>query len=53
LAKRMKAMNWAYTIDQDKLDIGKAINECANFVGLGFEHPRTRFLSRAVDEVVL
>jgi UDP-N-acetylglucosamine:LPS N-acetylglucosamine transferase len=50
LAKKMQAMDWAYAIDQDKLEIIKAINESKNYIGLTVGESNNVLLSKAIEE---
>ncbi|MFM9840141.1 MAG: glycosyltransferase [Cyclobacteriaceae bacterium] len=49
LAKKMQAMNWAYAIDQDKLDLISAINESKNYIGLTVGESNNVLLSKAIE----
>jgi uncharacterized protein (TIGR00661 family) len=52
LAKRMRDMNWAYTVGQDQLDISKAAAECLNFKGLEARDLAENLLQQAVDKML-
>jgi UDP-N-acetylglucosamine transferase subunit ALG13 len=49
LANRIESMNWAYAIDQGKLDIVKAINESKNYIGLAVDESNNVLLSQAIE----
>jgi uncharacterized protein (TIGR00661 family) len=49
LAKKMQVMDWAYAIDQDKLDIIRAINESKNYIGLAVGESNNALLSKAIE----
>jgi uncharacterized protein (TIGR00661 family) len=49
LAKRIREMNWAYAIDQDKLDISKAISELKSHVGLLVDESNNDLLKKVIE----
>jgi uncharacterized protein (TIGR00661 family) len=50
LANKMRAMNWAYTIDQNKLDITKAISGSVSYLGLSVDGSTNGLLPMAIVE---
>jgi uncharacterized protein (TIGR00661 family) len=49
LAMKMQAMNWAYAIDQNKLEIIRAINELKNYMGLALDESNNGILKKVIE----
>jgi hypothetical protein len=49
LAKRMKDLNWAFSVDQHKFEMGKAIHEAENYNGLAVDESTSNLLSNAIE----
>ena len=50
LAKKMQATNWACAVDQNKLDITKAIGESMSYLGLSVDGSTNRLLPMAIEK---